>query len=73
MKLYTEEQLFNICQSVAEKMCANSLPQESIIEKCKYYGYSKIEIDNDTIQNLMNDDDIEIINVEIKKGVVARI
>ena len=30
-KLYTEEQLFDICQSVAEKMCANSLPKESVI------------------------------------------
>jgi hypothetical protein len=63
MKLYTEEELFDICQSVAEKMCANSLPTESIIEKCKYYGHSKIEIDINTIKNLMEDDDIDVINV----------
>ena len=65
MKLYTEEQLFDICQSVTEKMCATSLPKESVIEKCKYYGYSKIEIDIDTIQKLMEDDDIDVINVAI--------
>ena len=65
MKLYTEEQLFDICQSVAEKMCANSLPEESIIEKCKYYGYSKIEIDIDTIKELMDNDDIDVINVVV--------
>ena len=63
MKLYTEEQLFDICQSVAEKMCANSLQEESVIEKCKYYGHSKIEIDIETIKELMDDDDVDIINV----------
>jgi len=63
MKLYTEEQLFEICQSVAEKMCANSLPKESIIDKCKYYGHSKIEINIETIKDLMEDDSVEKINV----------
>ena len=65
MKLYTEEKLFNICQSVAEKMCANSLPIESIIDKCKYYGHSKIEIDIETIKELMNDDNVNKINVVV--------
>ena len=65
MKLYTEEQLFDICQSVAEKMCANSFPTESIIDKCLYYGYSKIEIDINTIKDLMDDDDVDIINVVV--------
>lgn len=62
-KLYTEEQLFDICQSVAEKMCANSLPKESVIDKCKYYGHSKIQIDIETIKESMNDDNIDVINV----------
>ena len=45
MKLYTEEQLFDICQSVAEKICANSLPTESIIDmyymSCKRFWIFK--------------------------------
>ena len=65
MKLYTEEQLFDICKSVAEKMCASYLPKESIIDKCQYYGYSKIEIDISTIKDMMNDDNVDIINVAI--------
>jgi len=65
MKLYTEEQLFDICQSVSEKMCANSLPRESVIDKCMYYGHSKIEIDIDTIQKLMEDDDVDVIKVAV--------
>ena len=65
MKLYTEEQLFDICQSLAEKMCANALPEEVIIENCKYYGHSKIEIDIETIKGLMDDDNIDVINVAL--------
>ena len=65
MKLYTEEQLFDICQSVAEKMCANSLPRESVIDKCKYYGHSKNEIDIESIKELFakltNDERMEVM------------
>ena len=65
MKLYTEKQLFDICHSVAEKICATSIPIENVIEKCKYYGHSKIEINIDTIKDLMDDDNTENIKVEI--------
>ena len=65
MKLYTEEQLHDICQSVAEKCCANPIDIEIIIDKCNYYGYSKIEIDINSIKDLMEDDDIDVINVVV--------
>lgn len=63
MKLYTEEQLFDICKSVAEKACANSLNEDWVKENCNYYGYSKIEIDINTIKHLIEDDDVEKIKV----------
>ena len=63
MKLYTEEQLLDICKSVAEKACANSLDEDWIKDKCEYYGYSKIEIDINTINDDIENDDIEAIRV----------
>lgn len=67
MKLYTEEQLFDICQSVAEKMCANSLPKEVIINKCRHYGNSKIEIDNESINGVINNIDDDTIHQVVFK------
>ena len=65
MKLYTEQQLFDICQSVAEKMCANSLPIDVIVEKCQYYGHSKIEIKDENIEELLENDGIDLIRVRV--------
>ena len=65
MKLYTEEQLLDICQSVAEKACANSLSKSFIKDSCDYYGYSKIEIDLDTIKHFIDDDNINKINLSL--------
>jgi formyltetrahydrofolate synthetase len=66
MKLYTEQQLIDICQSVAEKMCSAPLNTETIIEHCNYYGHSKIKIDINAIQQLMNDDTGAVINVVVE-------
>ncbi len=65
MKLYTEEQLLEICKSVAEKACAGSLSDEWVKDQCDYYGYSKIEIDIDinAFKKDVEDDEIEVINV----------
>ena len=64
MKLYTEEQLLDICQSVAEKFVADSLSTESVKEKVNYYGYSKIEIDIETIEDKLNNDNVDVIKVQ---------
>ena len=63
VKLYTEDQLLEICHSVAEKTISTSIPIESIKEKCDDYGYSKIEIDINTISEAMENDAIETISV----------
>ena len=66
MKLYTEKQLLDICQSVAEKACANSLPESFIKDSCDYYGHSKLHLVGFTeqdFQDLMDDDDITTLNV----------
>ncbi len=63
MKLYTEEQLLDICKSVAEKACAYSLDDEFIKDNCDYYGYTKIEIDISTISDDIENDNIDIIKV----------
>ena len=68
MKLYTEKQLLDICQSVAEKACANSLPESFIKNSCDYYGNSKMRLIGFTeqeFQNIMDDDDIEMITVKL--------
>ena len=66
MKLYTEEQLLDICKSVAEKACANGLDEEWIKDKCEDYGYSKIEVtDPLTLEFLMEDNNVDTILVEI--------
>jgi len=63
MKLYTEKQLLDICKSVAEKACANSLDENWVKEECEYYGYTKIEIDMNTIHHDIENDHIKTITV----------
>lgn len=67
MELYTKEQLLDICQSVAEKACANSLPAEWVKENCEYYGWTKLHTDiTKSMQSDIDDDNIEKIELILK-------
>lgn len=56
MRLYTEDQLFEICQYVAEKACANSLSERWVKEECKSVGGTVIEIEDEFIKSDVEND-----------------
>jgi len=66
MKLYTEEELLYIVQSVAEKACANSLPDDYIKREIDYFGSPKLMI-SESVEELMNDDEVETIELKIEE------
>lgn len=62
MKVYTEEQLLDICQSVAEKVCAYSISTDTIKDYCEYFENTKLNlIVTDSIKKKINNDDVEKI------------
>lgn len=65
MKLYTEAQLHDICQSVASKCCANDIPMETIIDRCNQYGHSQVFIEDEPLQTIVKNDDFRYDYVEV--------
>lgn len=65
-KLYTQEQLHSIAQSVASKICGNDVSIEYVIDTVKRFADSKIFINSEKIQPLIYAENVRKIVIDVE-------